>query len=351
MFGLVSWFRSILGRGDALGAPTSGIPSAAAEACMLDVHASRTIVPSLPTDAWMPKPVRDRMEWDGDPQRWRFRRAVGYALGGRLYDEAYALLRLDLAEARALTPRDEQFRLLEILVTSSAIAFKVGDSSTAERLARESIAIAEAVGLEANADRADALVRLGEVVSAHGDRVTAKRIFEDALEAREASLGRIHEHSRGLRDFIANFSIDTPVESRKASAIAQIEAELLRGYSISRDIAREEVIRDAFNFAFGELGGSHVLTGRACAALAEILDFRACLQEAREFWFHHCDIAMLHHGPESVEVQQALAAIAANQLAIAQGADRGCSKSMLPMTIRADEHLHAWLLGRLAAPV
>ena len=325
MFGLVSWFRRMFGGSDALGARASEMSYAAVDESILDARAGPPIVPPPPASAWMPGPVRDRMKWEGGPDRWGYRRAVGYALGGKLYDEAYALLRLDLAEARGLTPPDEQFRLLEILATTAAIAFREGDIGSAERLARETIAIAEETGAEFDADCAAALVRLGEVVCARGDRVSAKRIYEDALATRVASLGPAHDHCRVLSEYVAGFSTESPVESHEASVIERVEGELSYGHSISRDMPREEAFREAFNMAQCDLGGSHQVTGRACSALAEILDFRGCLQEARKFWFHSCDIAMLHHGPGSVEVEQALAAIAANQQAIKRGDDRGRS--------------------------
>ena len=176
----------------------------------------------------------------------------------------------------------------------------------------------------------------------------AAGIYEDALAVREASLGSDHQHSRILREYIADFSTDTPTESHEASVIAQIEDQISFGYSISRDIPREEAFREASNIGQCDLGGSHPATGRACAALAEILDFRGCPQEARKYWFHHCDIAMLRHGADSVEVEQAFSAIVANQQNIAQGGDRGRSEVQTLMAMRADEHLHAWLLGRLA---
>lgn len=346
---MVSWIKRLFGGApDGGGAGTDQLEPPVPFSPVGETAGSTMIlIPPPPPGAWMPDPIRDRMEWDGGPERWGYRRATGYALGGQLNDEAYALIRLDLAEARSLTPADEPFRLLEILATAAAIAFREGDATSAERLAREVIAIAKASGSDFDADRAAGLVRLGEVQNSRGDRHGALGAYREALSVREASLGADHKHSVALRDYVAGYDVAAAEESREAMVLAQFEHQMANGLSASRDIVREEAFREAYNIAQFDLGGSHPATARACAALAEILDFRGCLQEARKYWFHHADILMLRHGADSPEVTTALGAIAANQRAIADDKDRGESDMRGIMATRADEHLHVWLLGRL----
>ena len=197
---MTSWLGRIFGRATPA-RPETGLPPESIE------------------PMWMPVPPRDPGAWEMTGDRFDFRRATGEALGARLNDEAYALLRLDLAEARRLarTPED----LLDILNITTRRALESGDEATAIRLIVE---VKIFVQRDFDKELAQAEVNHGELMLKEGRRRHAATYFMNALKLRRASLGEDHPHTRGWPT-ISMRSIST---RRRDSAADEQREELRR---------------------------------------------------------------------------------------------------------------------------
>ena len=302
--------------------------------------------PELIEPMWMPVPPRDPGAWEMTGDRFGFRRATGEALGARLNDEAYALLRLDLAEARRLARAPDA--LLDLLNITARRALEEGDEATAIRLIAE---VKIFVQRDFDKELAQAEVNHGELMLKEGRRRHAATYFMNALKLRRDSLGEDHPHTRGLADYLDAFELDPPEDEH---AVEQRE-ELRRllglaegGFGTGMLDMAEVALREALAIAHFARGSSHRETAAIMLRLADALEGQGYVRCARKYLFHHADMAGLAHGEDSPEADAALARIATNQTLITQHPGAPTTPHARIEVMRADEHLYAWLMPRLA---
>jgi hypothetical protein len=267
-------------------------------------------------------------------------------------EEALAFARMDLEEGRRIVPVDRQDQLLDLLNIVGALAKNQGDLPTSRRLAEEALRIARGRNGAAEAERAQAIMRIGEIDIMEGNRRAGIARYREALEIRRATLGPDHDHSVLLAEHIDRLNPDR--EDPRNPDDEELEWE------ISRRIDQAEVImptrrlayaeaelREALNMAYQYKGRSHPTTIAVIRLLAEVLDQQYLHGLARPYWLHHADIVGEREGRAGPATEEALRLVAANAELCRSGYDRGESDVSAINVVLTAEHLHVWLLQRI----
>lgn len=304
-------------------------------------------------EPWAPGPPRDPGPWDSPPHRFGWRTWVGYAMGNGLEEEAHAFARLDLKEARRLVDPFRQDQLLDLISLNAHLALKQGDLASARRLSQEALEIAIGHEGATGADRAQALVRLADVERMEGRRAAALERYREALDLRRAVLGPDHDHTRMLDDYIARYDVDAPsgLPPQEERADREIQRRLQDVDAIVRTrrlgVAEPE-LREALNVAVQYKGRSHPRTADILLRLGGLLGQMSHHQDAHKYLMHHTDVVGEASGHDGPEAAAALAALKENEQAIRAGWDVGPAEGRTIEVVLTDEHLHVWLMDRLA---
>lgn len=304
--------------------------------------------PDAPPKLWEPKPLSEAGAWEpAEHDRIGFRTWVKDCLSQRLYDDAYARVRMDLKEGRLIAGK-ERHRLLVLLQVAAHLANLSGARKSARQFADEMMEISlEGTG-GSELDVAHAHVRLGDILRDDGQRTQAIEHYQAALTLRQRNLGDEHQHTAALRSYISSFDAapqPKTAEQEEADKLAgdyQMTALLLE--NAGRLDEAEINWRHGLSTVIRSKGASHDDVAYFSLKLAELLEQRGRASQARRYRLHHLDIVGGAERQDTEEADRALTQVIENVSQIAPlGGDRS-SDARLVEAVRSDEHLHAWVM-------